>query len=266
MERRGAPDRQLPTRFCVFACTHASLAVARRAHRFIEISKEYQDRRRILLNLSRQSSGGGGSVDDTISSEAFLSYRGATETLRAAMTVRGQRSPPRKGHADAFEGSVEERARAGEDDLDDLLATMQQQWVEVECLLRVRLDTEEALAEARSRTHAALDFDAALNKLCKASGVLKGAVFQALLAHADGMNEPTPEKLGLGVEAREWASLTTGADGLRKLVRIKVQDDNDLKAANGALGSCDAFFGNLRVYSRRTGVSEMSIITKELRF
>ena len=43
-----------------------------------------------------------------------------------------------------------------------------------------------------------------------------------------------------------------------------MQDDNDLKAANGALASCDEFFLNLRVYSRRTSRSEAEIVESDL--
>ena len=200
-------------------------------------------------------------------SQAFLSYRDASKTLRAAMTARGQRSPPRKGHADAFEGSVENRIDSGSDELDDLLATMQQQWVEVECLLRVpTLRTEEALQDARSRVHKSLDFQATLDRLTKSSGVLKGTIFQALLAEVDGLGGPTHHSLGLGVTDAAWAELADGSDLLRKLVRIKVQDDNDLKAANGALESCNEFFANLRVYTRRKGASEVEIVERHLVF
>ena len=55
------------------------------------------------------------------------------------------------------------------------------------------------------------------------------------------------------------------ADKLCKLIRIKVQDDNDLKAAHGALTSCHAFFANLRQVARRRGVPEINILQTELR-
>jgi hypothetical protein len=45
-------------------------------------------------------------------------------------------------------------------------------------------------------------------------------------------------------------------------VRIKVQDDNDLKAANGALTSCDEFFSNMRVYGSRRQLDSMGVINK----
>ena len=45
-------------------------------------------------------------------------------------------------------------------------------------------------------------------------------------------------------------------------VRIKVQDDNDLKAANGALTSCAEFFSNLQIYGSRRGLKPIDVIDK----
>ena len=247
---RHAPSKLLPT-----------LLPARR---FIEITDNYKDRKKQLLNLSRQTSGT--NLDDTIDSQAFLSYRDASKTLREAMTARGPRSPEHK-HAEAFEGSVAERAEnLCEGELDDLLTTMMQQYVEVECLLRVKFVDEAAVADARARVHKSLDFDLALNKVTKDAGVLKGTIFQALLTHLGGGNATSAASIGVTIDDAEWQGLVAGADLLRKLIRIKVQDDNDLKAANGSLKSCDEFFANLAVFSKRKGKPEIEIIQKQLAF
>ena len=44
-------------------------------------------------------------------------------------------------------------------------------------------------------------------------------------------------------------------------MRIKVQDDNDLKAANGALTSCAEFFVTLAIYGKRKRLDGMGVIT-----
>ena len=67
---------------------------------------------------------------------------------------------------------------------------------------------------------------------------------------------------GSGVGEAEWEELARGSDALRKLVRIKVQDDNDLKAANLALKSCAEFFDNLKVYATRNSLEETAVLTK----
>lgn len=164
-------------------------------------------------------------------------------------------------------GAAETVVEAAADDPSDeeLFTTMQGQWVEVECLLRVKLrgGGQQALEEARERVAASLAFDDALGKLASDKGVLKGTIFQALLAKADGSEAATAASVGLEeMAASEWEAQAAGADALRKLVRIKVQDDNDLKAANGALSSCGEFFSNLGIYSSRQGLKETAVLEK----
>ena len=114
----------------------------------------------------------------------------------------------------------------------------------------------------RERVAASLAFDAALGQRASASGILKGAIFQALLATADGSSSATAASLGLDMSDDEWQEQARGADLLRKLVRIKVQDDNDLKAAHGALISCSDFFSNLRVYGARRRLPPTTVIAR----
>ena len=114
----------------------------------------------------------------------------------------------------------------------------------------------------RERVAASLAFDSALGQLATSRGKLKGTIFQALLAKADGSEDATASSVGLDMDEAAWEAQVRGADTLRKLVRIKVQDDNDLKAANGALTSCSEFFANLRVYGSRRGLSQTAVISK----
>ena len=114
----------------------------------------------------------------------------------------------------------------------------------------------------RERVAASLAFDAALGQRASASGILKGAIFQALLATADGSSSATAASLGLDMSDDEWQEQARGADLLRKLVRIKVQDDNDLKAARGALTSCAEFFSNLTIYGQRQRMNSLAVINK----
>ena len=250
--------------------------VRARARRFIEISRDYENRRNQLRDLTRSfTSADGDGGDDTVPAAMASSFRTAARTLRDAIAMRsGRSSPGRKifdGRPPAADAAA---ARSGEpepepepppaDEVGDeeLFSTMQGQWVEVECLLRVQLRTPEALAEARARVRASLDFDAVLGARAASSGVLKGAVFQALLAYADGSEASTAGSVGAtGLSDEEWAELAQGSDALRKLVRIKVQDDNDLKAANSALASCAEFFDNLHTYSTRRKKAETDVLT-----
>ena len=58
-----------------------------------------------------------------------------------------------------------------------------------------------------------------------------------------------------GLNLVQWSMLTLQADALRNLVRIKVADDNDLKAANLALQTCSDFFGGLTLAAAAQGPS-----------
>jgi len=227
---------------------------------FIEITRIYENSKNALKSLSRQPSVDGG--DDSIPASAAASFRSAANALHFAITQRSGRSSP--GLKRAGGGAVEAEEPVANSDLTDeeLFSAMQGQWVEVECLLRVQLRTEDALEEARERVAASLAFDTELGQLASDQGVLKGAIFQALLARADGSDDATAPSVGLEMSEDAWEAQACGADALRKLVRIKVQDDNDLKAANGALTSCSDFFANLRVYASRHATPLLGVINK----
>jgi hypothetical protein len=244
--------------------------------RFIEISRDFEKRRKTLQDLSRQTSANQG--DDFVPASAASSFRTAAKTLRSAIAMRSGRISPSRGvldeaaaGAEAVEGAdsrpeLPELPEIGESEMssitdEELFSTMQGQWVEVECLLRVQLRTSEALDDAGSRVRASLAFDKTLNERAASSGVLKGAIFQALLAFVDGNADSTADSVGLEVTAEQWDELGRGSDALRKLVRIKVQDDNDLKAANLALASCAEFFDNLQRYATRKELDRTTVLS-----
>lgn len=124
-------------------------------------------------------------------SAEFRSYRTAAENMRKAITQRSgsSRSPGRDGapHAASFDGADEEEEGMSDE---ELMSTMQAQWVEVECLLRVQLRSPDALDEARRHVRASLTFDESLAATAESSKQLKGTIFQALLAFA---GEQSPE-------------------------------------------------------------------------
>ena len=235
---------------------------------------DYENSRKTLLSLSRNPSA---KDDDCVPASAAISFRVAANALKYALTQRSGRSSPgqrrgggggtgRSALSQASDGSQAEPVEVldqGDDPTDEeLFSTMQGQWVEVECLLRVQLRTLEALEEGRKRVSESLAFDNALGQKATQLGVLKGTIFQALLARADGSADSTAASVGVEMGDAEWESQAAGADALRKLVRIKVQDDNDLKAANGALSSCAEFFANLSTYASRKGMKETDVLTK----
>ena len=139
----------------------------------------------------------------------------------------------------------------------ELLTMLQNRAVEVEALLRLELTSDEALQGAHERIKSALAFDDELTRLAESKSISKGKLFQAMLEalrkageehaqldnsgkHLEGLGN---EEFGLSVA--EWAILTQKADATRKLVRVKLADDNDLKTARRGLEECAEFFDGL---------------------
>jgi len=99
---------------------------------------------------------------------------------------------------------------------------------------------------------------------------LKGPIFQRLLESLRAMGLKPPSGVDLsprasagegefGLSEAKWRALAAEADMLRKLVRIKLADDNDLLAAREALVSCDAFFRGVASLARRRQVEDFVV-------
>ena len=148
---------------------------------------------------------------------------------------------------------------------------LQSRQVEVEYLLRSGLASNDEVQQARASVGQALRFDEELGELAAAKGVSKGKLFQAMVealrkagessAQLDNSGEHL-EGLGneeFGLSVAEWAVLTQKADSLRKLVRIKLADDNDLKTARSGLELCDEFFKGVVSVAEARRVSEHAV-------
>jgi len=143
---------------------------------------------------------------------------------------------------------------------------------EAEFLLRQPLSSPAALQQARERVASALTFEQMLTHLAADRKVLKGKIFQSLLAglreagaaHGGGVElsargevgslrqsaeadrgSGSAEAIALGLGRTEWVAMQASADSMRGLVRIKIADDNDIKAARCALETCRDFFDSL---------------------
>jgi hypothetical protein len=71
-------------------------------------------------------------------------------------------------------------------------------------------------------------------------------------AHGDA------EALGLG--RTEWVAMQASADAMRGLVRIKISDDNDIKAARCALETCRDFFDSLEQLAQLRGRAAFEVM------
>ena len=96
-----------------------------------------------------------------------------------------------------------------------------------------------------------------LNSLAQSLQVLRGSLSRWLLPydHNTRIDEQSstlqsvlrtvPESLQDKMSPRQISYLVTGLNGVRKLIRIKIADDNDLEQAREALKMIVAFFKEL---------------------
>lgn len=157
----------------------------------------------------------------------------------------------------------------------ELRETLLGKQLEVEFLMRPQLTDSAALAAARASVSRALAFDDELATLAAAHEMSKGRLFQALLeelraaeaGHAQvdnsGKKASTTDYAAEFGDAR-WAELAANADNLRKLVRIKVADDNDLKTARQGLLICREFFDDIGRLGRLQGIADDFAVMEEL--
>lgn len=160
------------------------------------------------------------------------------------------------------------------------LSELRQQWVEASCLLRANLSTAASYESARRTVSNSLDFLERLLKLAETHGASlvggTGAIFQELLKDlavcgVSGMMVDNVGAVGgdrsfddaarasalaarLGC-ADEWAGFLRQAQDIRCIVRIKLQDANDLRAAHYALECCSTCFNEVQAHARLRGVS-----------
>lgn len=141
------------------------------------------------------------------------------------------------------------------------IAGLQRRFMEMEGLLRIPFNKDGDVDRARTFVSRSQVFLTKLAELSQQMGLLQGTIFQDLLARLsranDGsqnmdlrssrlsMREPLDE-----VPPDQANKLMTQANELLNLVRIKIEDDNDLKLVRQALRESALFFKDLRTYNR----------------
>jgi len=160
------------------------------------------------------------------------------------------------------------------------LGELRQQWLEATCLLRSNLDTVEAFEQARTTVRNSLGFLDTLGAIAALnSGQLQGGtgtIFQELLKDlarcgvsgmmVDNLGDQGADvsfddaarasALASALACRDrWALLLRQAHDVRCIVRIKLQDANDLKAAQYALECCSTCFQEISAHAKARGIS-----------
>lgn len=202
---------------------------------------------------------------------------GAVEMGKTFVHARNRRASRNKGVGVPAEEDVPEPAMS--------LAELRQQWIEATCLLRSNMTTVEAFEQARSTVRTSLAFLDALGAIAAANSAAlqggTGTIFQELLKDLAmcGVSGMMIDNLGdqgsdmsfedaakgsamageLGVKDK-WAMLLRQAHDVRCIVRIKLQDANDLKAAQYALECCSTCFQEISAHSKARGISNFQMV------
>ena len=74
--------------------------------------------------------------------------------------------------------------------------------------------------------------------------------------------ESMPDNLRGKLTERQVHYLVAGANGVRKLVRIKIADDNDLEQARQALKTADKFFKLLFDVAKKADMTPFQLLQK----
>jgi hypothetical protein len=148
--------------------------------------------------------------------------------------------------------------------------TVSNHWFVVKMLLRCPVSSESDLAYVRD---AAVQADRYLNEvrtLAPQIGMRRGQLSKAVLPYGETTstldqtheeNEPEKETLlAAGLSERQIAGLVRDAIATRKLVRVKIADDQDLDQAESAVQELSGFLRGLRSLADSMQQSEYALL------
>ncbi len=113
-----------------------------------------------------------------------------------------------------------------------------------------------------------------MNMIAKQLGVLRGSLSRWVLPYDQSTRIDTqcstphsvvdnmPADFRGKLTERQVHYLVAGANEVRKLVRIKIADDNDLEQAREALKTTDSFFKRLYRRAEQVGVAPFELLQR----
>ena len=130
-------------------------------------------------------------------------------------------------------------------------------WIETALLLRVPVRSAEDLIFIEASAEAGLLFMSEMDEVSKSLNILRGTLSRWLLPYDQNTRldeqsstphsvlENMPDSLRGKITERQVHYLVKGANNVRRLVRIKIADDNDLEQARAALKTAMGFMKRL---------------------
>ena len=179
---------------------------------------------------------------------------------------------------------VERERQAVEDEQQDALFNghawtriLDNGWSEVELLLQRPIDKEEDLMYTVAAAEAGMMFTDQLNSAAKSLGVLRGTLSRWLLPYDSSTRldeqcstphsviDNMPDEFRGKLTERQVHYLVAGANSVRKLVRIKIADDNDLEQARQALKTAIEFFKRLQETAQQHNMTPFTLLEQRIR-
>ena len=150
-------------------------------------------------------------------------------------------------------------------------------WSEVSFVLQRPIEREEDLEYTVTAAEAGLLFANQLDAVAKSLQVLRGTLTRWLLPYDQNTSlseqrstpqsviEHMPDDFRGKLTERQVHYLVAGANSIRKLVRIKIADDNDLEQAKEALKTAIDFFKLLKERASANNKTPFHILSSHLR-
>jgi hypothetical protein len=113
-----------------------------------------------------------------------------------------------------------------------------------------------------------------MNSIAKSLQVLRGALSRWILPYDNNTRiesqcstphsvvENMPDEFRGRLTERQVHYLVAGANGVRRLVRVKIADDNDLEQAKKALQTINTFFKRLYDRASTRNISPFQLLVK----
>lgn len=113
-----------------------------------------------------------------------------------------------------------------------------------------------------------------MNTIAKQMNVLRGQLSRWILPYDNNTRidtqcstphsviEAMPDEFRGKLTERQVHYLVAGANGVRKLVRIKIADDNDLEQARKALQTTNSFFKHLYEHAERYNMTPFQLLQR----
>eukprot|EP00736_Rhodelphis_marinus_P006130 Rmarinus@m.24478 len=146
-------------------------------------------------------------------------------------------------------------------------------WFEIGLLLRRPVDSDGDVKEAHAAACAGLFFLRRLEEVASRIGIARGVITRWILpfdANTDAHDQAAsaveggvrlpPEAISNGLSESEAEEMVSAAIRLRKLIRVKIADENDLRQAQQAAEATASFFSGVLLHAEKENKGPIDLL------